>query len=214
MRPIVKICGITSMEDARICTGAGADLLGFIFHKASPRYIRPDAAATLICALPPEVTPVGVFVNTSRQDITSIVGETGIRILQFSGDESPADCSGYDLPCWKAFRIRNDAATLHVAEYPVDAVLLDGAMDGQYGGTGTPPDFRIARLLSGRYKLIVAGGISPANVTSVLAATHPYGIDVNSGVEAFPGKKAADKVNELFRQIALSAGTLSEETRC
>jgi phosphoribosylanthranilate isomerase len=207
VRPLVKICGITNREDARICAGEGADALGFIFHKASPRYIEPEEASVIIEDLPSGIIPVGVVVNLRRVEVEEIIRRTGIRLIQFSGDERPGDCTGYGLPCWKAFRIRDEAGVARISEYQVDAVLLDGASDGRYGGTGTPPDYAIARLISSKVPMVIAGGISPENVSDTIVQTRPFGIDVNSGVESSPGKKSGERVRKLFQQITSTCST-------
>ena len=106
MKPLVKICGITRKADALFCAAQGANALGFIFYEASPRCIAPAKAARIIASLPPFVTAVGVFVNQRRRDICRIIEQTGIGVIQFSGDESPEDCEGYPLKTIKAFRIR------------------------------------------------------------------------------------------------------------
>lgn len=202
MNVFVKICGITNLADARYCVEKGADYLGFIFYNRSPRYISSDAAADVIRRLPPSIIPVGVFVNESRDRIREIISETNIKILQFSGDETPEDCSGYSIPIWKAFRIRSEQELEHIKHYHLHAAVLDGASNREYGGSGKLPDLGIALQMKKRYHhVVVAGGISDANVESVVRQTKPYAIDVNSGVEKYPGRKDFRKIEALFSRL-------------
>jgi phosphoribosylanthranilate isomerase len=198
----IKICGITREIDAALCCEAGADTLGFIFHPKSPRAVTPETAAVIIASLPPSITSVGVFVNEKRSVINEIVRRTGIRILQFSGDESAEECSGYSIDVWKAFRIREAKDVRTTREYSVAAALLDGAPDGVYGGSGMPPDFSIARELARYHRVIIAGGLNPENILDAIRTARPAGIDVNSGIESSPGKKDPEKIKALFGQIA------------
>ena len=200
MRPLVKICGITNPPDALFCSQAGADALGFIFYEKSPRMIEPAAAAEIIRSLPPFVTPVGVFVNASRDFIESVIRETGIRVIQLSGDEEPVDCLGYSLSVVKVFRTPADIGRLK--EFSISAAMIDGTKDGSYGGSGLLPDLSVAGELRRRFPLIVAGGLNAANVVGIVRSVRPYAIDVNSGVEQSPGKKDHRKVTALFEKLA------------
>lgn len=201
MKPQVKICGITNLEDALFCAHAGADALGFIFYKKSPRYIEPSEAAKIIEELPGYITPVGVFVNEHRSAIDRIVRESAIRIIQLSGDELPEQCLGYDAKVWKAFRIRDYDAIDEIKPYTISAAILDGASDEAYGGSGKLPDFTIACEMKEFHPLILAGGLNPDNVIQAIHAVEPYGIDVNSGVEMSPGKKDHQKISLLFERL-------------
>jgi phosphoribosylanthranilate isomerase len=226
----VKICGIREREDAEVCVGAGVDAIGFIFYPESPRYIDPAAAAEIIRELPPFVTPVGVFVNAGREMIQSVIGRTGIRAVQLSGDESPEDCLGFSVSVVKAFRIRNPDEVEQVKNYVLSAAMLDGAGDRLetapriaaradreappedrrtappkapvYGGSGSLPDLSVALRLKNYHHLILAGGLNPENVPVVVSAVRPYAIDVNSGVESSPGKKDRHKVKLLFEALS------------
>lgn len=197
MRPYVKICGITNEKDARLCVRHGADALGFIFYRKSPRYVPPAQAASIIASLPPRVTPVGVFVNASRRTINRIATQTGIRAIQLSGDESAQDCAGYALPVIKAFRARGRR------NYGprISAALLDGAAGGLYGGTGKLADFAVAVQMKKQFRLILAGGLSPDNVTAAIRRVRPFAVDVCSGVESQPGRKDARKVRQFLQQV-------------
>ena len=202
MTPLVKVCGLTTLDDALYCARAGAGALGFIFYKDSLRYISPDAAADIISKLPEYVTPVGVFVNESRTNIENIIGQTHIRLIQLCGDESPADCLGYNVKVWKAFRIRDQEEVARTKEYTISAAMLDGAGQGQYGGSGHLPDFSIACEMKEYHPVVLAGGLSPDTVLQAIGAVYPYAIDINSGVETEPGKKDHAKVKLLFERVS------------
>lgn len=201
MIPHVKICGITNLEDALFCAHAGADSLGFIFYKKSPRFIEPAEAARIIGELPAYITPVGVFVNEHRSGIERAVRETGIRIIQLSGNEFPDQCQGYAVKVWKAFRIRDLDAVETVKPYTISAALLDGATGDTFGGSGTLPDFSIACEVKEYHPIILAGGLNPENILGAIQAVEPFGVDVCSGVESLPGKKNHDQVKLLFERL-------------
>jgi phosphoribosylanthranilate isomerase len=196
--PRIKICGITNLEDALFCSQMGAHALGFIFYGKSPRYIDPSKAAMIIHHLPPRVTPVGVFVNESRENILAIVRQAGIRTVQLSGDEEAPQCEGFGVDVWKAFRIRERSLAAKTRDYQIAAALLEGAGDTEYGGSGKVPDFDTAIELKKYHPVILAGGINPENILDAFDAVLPHGIDVNSGVEMVPGKKDHQKVRMLF----------------
>jgi len=197
----LKICGITSLKDAEDCSRAGVNALGFNFYRKSRRYIPPSTAARIIRRLDSGVIPVGVFVNETRDEIVKTIHETGIRMIQLSGDERPMECTGYTQEVIKAVRIRHRCDLEQVAAYGVNLVLLDGAPFGVFGGSGQLPDLEIARSLQKERRLVVAGGIGPENVATLLHQVHPYGIDVNSGVERSPGIKDREKVDRLCRIV-------------
>ena len=201
MKPRVKVCGITNLKDALFCLAAGADALGFIFYEMSKRYAEPRRAAEIIKNLPHGVTTVGVFVNAPRESIERTLAVTGITTIQMSGDESPADCIGYPVDVWKSFRIREKLDIDAIRSYQVAKLMLDGASDGKYGGSGELPDFSVAIEMQRIRPLYLAGGLNPDNVLEAIRAVAPYGIDVNSGVELSPGKKDHEKVHALFEAL-------------
>lgn len=178
----------------------GANFLGFIFYKESPRYIEPANAARIIRKLLPSVTPVGVFVNEQRKRINDIITNTGIKLLQLSGEETPDECDGYPIPVWKAFRIRNQNEVKTVQQYSVSAAMLDGAKE-TYGGSGHLADFSIAQEMKKYHNLVLAGGLNPENIVDAVKNVQPYVVDVNSGVEHSPGKKDQKKVFMLFQKL-------------
>jgi phosphoribosylanthranilate isomerase len=198
---LVKICGITNLEDAERAIEYGADALGFIFVPASPRYVPTEIAASIISRLPSTVQKVGVFVNESERKIHSMIEQTGITHLQFHGDEMPDDLAGYTLPVWKAFRVSPAFDVAVISKYSADAYLLDTFSSKSYGGTGKTFDWRIAARVKQYGNIILSGGLNPHNVADAVRTVQPYGIDVNSGVEATPGKKDAAKLKKLFDEL-------------
>ena len=186
----VKICGLTSLADARAAVDAGAAALGFNFYARSPRYVSPAAVAQIADHLPPDVCRVGVFVNATREEVAAVARAARLTALQFHGDESPAFCRGWDYKVLKAVRVRDARAADEAAGYAVDFILVDAYVEGQPGGTGT----RIApALLTGfdRTRLVLAGGLTPDTVAEAVRAVRPFGVDVASGVERAPGRKDA-----------------------
>ena len=203
MKPLVKLCGITNLQDALFCASSGVDFLGFIFYKKSPRYIEPSNARMIIGNLPPNVTPVGIFVNEARKAIEEIIRTTGIRVVQLSGNERPDECERYPVDVWKSFRIRREEEIPAARDYHVAACMLEGATGDRYGGSGEVPDLSIAVKLKQFHPLILAGGLNPQNVTAAIQCTAPYAIDVNSGVELAAGKKDHAKVRLLFEKLSM-----------
>jgi phosphoribosylanthranilate isomerase len=211
MKLRVKICGITNLDDALCCVDAGADALGFIFYEKSPRYIQPLAAGKIIRKLPQFMTAVGVFVNERREIIERIVSETGIRIIQLSGDEAVDECLGYTVKVWKAFRIQNIQEVDSIQGFTISAAMLDGASGNLYGGSGKRADVAIACAMKQYHPLILAGGLSPDNIVDAIQSIKPYGVDVNSGVESSHGKKDPSKIHKLFENIEqLNISSLQE----
>ncbi|MBI1747583.1 MAG: phosphoribosylanthranilate isomerase [Acidobacteria bacterium] len=202
MKPRVKICGITNIEDALFCARHSADALGFIFYEKSPRGITPAEATKIIQKLPVSVLPIGVFVNEPRAIINRIIDKTRIRIIQLSGDETTEDCSRYDVKVWKAFRFTNLAEVEDICRYTtISAALLDGGSGKVYGGSGALADFKVARKMKSYHPLVLAGGLNPDNVVEAINAVGPSWIDVNSGVESSPGKKDHEKIKLLFERL-------------
>jgi phosphoribosylanthranilate isomerase len=197
----VKICGITRGEDALFAAEAGADMIGFIFYAKSPRAVTPDQAAAIIAELPRHVTPVGVFVNAARAEVESTIRATGIRLLQFSGDEQPSDCAGYALRVVKAFRFRSPEEAVRVRDYEIAAALLDPAPDGMYGGSGLRADPVIALAVKAHAPLFLAGGLGPDTILEAVRAVDPFACDVNSGVESSPGIKDHARIALLFERL-------------
>jgi phosphoribosylanthranilate isomerase len=184
----VKICGITSLDDACAAIDAGAAALGFNFYKQSPRYMTPDVAAEIVARLPRAVCTVGVFVNESREQVAAIAKQVGLSALQFHGEERPEFCRGWAQKIVKAIRVRDGHAAANAQCYAVDFILADAYVEGRRGGTGRRV---VPILLEGfeRQHLILAGGLTPENVAEAVRSVRPFGLDVASGVERAPGRK-------------------------
>ena len=202
LRTRVKICGITRPEDALVAAEFGVDAIGLVFYPKSPRYIDVERAKEIITALPPFVTTVGLFMDAQANDISSIVGSVPLDLLQFHGDECPADCGQYGLPYIKAVAMQGGIDyALYTASYPDAAgFLLDSHSSGQAGGTGKTFDWAQIPKKQDR-PLILAGGLTPENVAKAISLVQPYGIDLSSGVESSPGVKDAAKIQNLMKEV-------------
>lgn len=191
----VKICGLTRLQDARLAWELGAAALGFIFHAKSPRSLAPDQAAEIRRQLPQEAFCVGVFVNWSAEAMNRVADDVGLDALQLHGRETPATCAACRRPVIKVIRAED---TDQLDTYPAAAFLLDAAHPTLLGGTGLRADWELARNLACRVPLILAGGLTPANIREAEASVHPLGLDVASGVEAAPGIKDPALLTELM----------------
>ncbi len=199
----VKVCGITSYEDAAMALDQAVDALGFNFFPSSPRYISPEDARSIICRLPPFAATVGVFVNApSAESLKEIALQSGVRVLQLHGDETPEYCSPLSgWPLIKALRIGRDGIREDIEDYPVQAFLLDSRDDALFGGTGKSFDWKLAAQIKRIRPIILAGGLCPENVREAIRALDPYAIDVCSGVESRPGKKDPAKLNAFMNEV-------------
>jgi phosphoribosylanthranilate isomerase len=199
----LKVCGITSLEDALAAIDCGAEYLGFNFYPKSPRYIAPTAAREIIERLPDDVVSVGVFVNEPRpEDVGEILQASGAGMAQLHGDESPAYCSGVGAErVIKALRVGDDFDARRVLDYPASAVLLDAFDAKLYGGTGKTANWAVAREAARLTKIFLAGGLSPENIVEAIRAVEPFAVDVNSGVERAPGRKDANKLHDLWQRM-------------
>jgi phosphoribosylanthranilate isomerase len=196
----VKICGITTPEDALTAVEAGADALGFVFYKESPRHIFPEEAARIINLLPPFVQAVGLFVNEAPEVVNQVSRNCRLGLVQLHGDETPDYCRKIELRVMKAFRVRSLTCLDPIADYRLSGCLLDAYSPSFYGGTGTSFNWEIAQEAVKRgHKIVLAGGLTPDNVAEAIRQVHPYAVDVSSGVESAPGKKDADKIRQFIR---------------
>lgn len=202
MRTRVKICGITRVEDARAAAEAGADAIGLVFYEGSPRYVTPVRAAEIVAALPPCVTVVALFVNAPRAQVRSVLDAVPVDLLQFHGEETPADCRGFGRRYLKAIRMREDVDVAAQARRYEDAaaLLLDTYVPDRHGGTGVRFDWtRVPRDLA--MPLILAGGLTPENVAQAVAQARPWAVDVSGGVEAAKGIKDETKLRAFVRNV-------------
>ncbi|GKS63524.1 N-(5'-phosphoribosyl)anthranilate isomerase [Nitrospira sp.] len=203
----VKICGITNREDAAIAVAAGADALGFVMYRKSPRFVEPAVARAIITGLPPFVLAVGVFVNEEAQRVRGLVDECGFALAQLHGDESAGYCQQLGRPALKAIRLKDRGTFLALGEFQgranIRGFLLDAFSDQAYGGTGQTVDWTLAKEAARSTPIILAGGLTPMNVAEAIAHVRPYGVDVSSGVEQSPGKKDPDKVKAFIQAARL-----------
>jgi phosphoribosylanthranilate isomerase len=201
----VKICGITSLGDARMAVESGADALGFVFAP-SPRQIPPDRARRIIKRLPPFVTPVGVFVDEELDKVLDVATHTGLRAVQLHGKETPGYVEDIMGRFWviKAIRIRTKKDLTELGKYKAHAFLLDSYQRGRLGGTGKTFPWELAREARGLGTIILAGGLNPENVQEAIHAVRPYAVDVSSGVESSLGKKDRQLVREFIQAAKCS----------
>lgn len=201
----IKICGITNVEDALLACALGADALGFVFAP-SPRQVTPETAAAILRELPPFVTTVGLVVD---QDPLPILDRCPLDVIQFHGSESPETVARLGRRAVKAFRVREAADLEALAHYEtVAAYLLDAYVPGIAGGTGQRFPWQLA-VEAKRFgkPVIVAGGLTPENVTLCVDTTGPYGVDVSSGVEAAPGRKDPEKLRTFLTAARRAVNT-------
>lgn len=219
MRPHVKICGITDVEDALAAAALGADFLGLNFFPPSPRHVEPAQARGIAAAvrerLPQPPKLVGVFVNSPRSAVEDLVGTVGLDLVQFHGDEPRADVEALADRAIQVVRVagRADAEALAGWE-KVWGLLIDVDHPDLWGGSGTSWDFASLRRVEGLpERLFIAGGLGPRNVRRAIAAARPWGIDLCSGVEVRPGKKDHQLLARLFEEIALCEENEDGESR-
>ncbi|HKY29188.1 MAG TPA: phosphoribosylanthranilate isomerase [Pyrinomonadaceae bacterium] len=200
---LIKICGITNLEDAQLCVAAGADALGFNFYRPSPRYIEPHAARAIIDQLPKDVLTVGVFVNEPTGLVEQIASEARVAALQLHGDETPDYCRELtNRRVIKVLATGNDFQPENALAYDVDTIMLDAFDLNLRGGTGQTIDWELARQTRDLVpRLILAGGLAPENVSDAISAVNPYGVDACSSLENRPGKKTPERVKTFVKAV-------------
>lgn len=220
----VKICGITNLQDALNAARLGADYLGFNFYPASPRCVDPARCAEIIAVVKQEfagVQCVGIFVNSTVDEIKAVMQGCQLTLAQCHGDETPEMLSALGAQAYKAIRLPAVTSLPEAMEYiqpfsqlragQFPAFLLDSSVAGTYGGTGVTADWGFAEAISGQYEFFLAGGLTPENVPAALRQVQPWGVDVASGVEARPGVKDAGKIKDFIaavRQVEFQSGSL------
>jgi phosphoribosylanthranilate isomerase len=221
----VKICGNTSLEDARAAVQAGAHMLGFIFYDRSPRYVSPEAATIIVGRLRDEFgasapAMVGVFVDDSVAHVRSLVEQVGLDAVQLHGSEPPVEVQQLQPLAFKAIRPQNrgDAEAL-VATYAgavagapgMPDFLVDAHHPWKLGGTGQRVNLAVATVLSRRHRVLLAGGLEPENIAGIVREVRPWGVDVASGVESAAGIKDHERVAAFIREAKIALGTNQEE---
>ena len=199
----VKICGITNLGDALVAAEYGADALGFVFFKGSPRYVPPDEARKIILGLPSFITTVGVFVDEEPEEVERILKHTAVDVAQLHGHEPPEACMA-GRRVIKAIRIKELADLEPLRHYRVSAFLLDTYAPDSFGGTGQTFNWDIAVDAKQFGKIILAGGLNPDNIEKAVRLVRPYAVDVSSGVEEEKGRKDHRKL-KLFIERAKKA---------
>lgn len=198
----IKICGITNREDAAFVAQCGADAVGFIFHPKSPRYVAPETVKQIIKKLPANITTVGVFVDLNPLQVKDIVAFCSLDMVQLHGAEPPAYCSQFpSSQVIKAIALKEEADVEHLGAYPVRAVLVDAYDPVRHGGTGEKADWALAAKVKDQHPLILAGGLSMANIKEAIDLVSPHAVDINSGVEGSPGRKDHQKVQEIIELV-------------
>ncbi len=202
MRTRIKVCGITRREDALAAAEAGVDAIGLVFYPPSPRYVEPAQAAAIAACLPPFVTTVGLLVNADSETIAEVVGQVGIDMIQFHGNECPDYCASHQRPWIRALRMKDDLDLSREAQRFTAArgLLLDAYRPGVPGGTGKTFDW--ARIPADmRSRLVLAGGLNPDNVGQAVAQVRPWAVDVSGGVESAPGIKDKQLVARFVEAV-------------
>lgn len=210
-RTRVKICGMTNAEDVAVAIEAGADAVGFIFYRNSPRVVDPALVQQIVATLPPMVTPVGVFVNEDLATVRTTMDRCGLVLAQLHGDETAAYCEELGRPVMKALRIQDRRSFLALAEFQgragVRGFVLDTFSEKAYGGTGQVFNWDLAAEAAKDATIILAGGLTADNVGEAIRAVCPYAVDVSSGVESAPGKKDHGKMRAFLQAARLVSST-------
>ncbi|GAI84994.1 unnamed protein product, partial [marine sediment metagenome] len=184
----IKICGMTNIEDAMNTAECGADALGFIFYRKSPRYVSPEIVREIIRNLYHGVCKVGVFVDHDADEIKEIVEFCGLDLIQLHGSESPQYCRQFPRSrLIKGLSPRSEDNLKNIADYPVRAILIDAYNPKLYGGTGEKSDWNLAVKIRENHTLILAGGLNLENIREAIEIVSPDAVDVNSGVERSQG---------------------------
>jgi phosphoribosylanthranilate isomerase len=199
----IKICGITSVEDAEAAVEAGVDALGLVFHPASPRYLTLEQAVDISVGLPVTIQRVGVFVDAEEAFVRERIEAVGLDTVQFHGKETPEYCGRFaPVDVWKAFRVEGPESLESMPAYETTAWLLDSYVPGQPGGTGARFnwDLAVEAKQYGR-PIVLAGGLTPETVREAIEKVRPWAVDVSSGVERAPGRKIAARMKAFVEAV-------------
>ena len=205
LRTRVKICGLTDAEDAIDAIRLGADAIGLVFYVPSPRNVSIAQAIEISNKIPAFVTIVGLFVNAEPSLIKEAITKVKLNLLQFHGDETPADCAQYGLPYIKAIRMKTATNLLQYEQDYSEAkgLLLDTYTEGVVGGTGHKFDWNlIPKTLT--KPVILAGGLNAENVAGAIVQVRPFAVDVSGGVELSKGVKDTQKIVDFMQQVKLA----------
>lgn len=210
-KPEIKICGITNLDDARAACDAGADYIGFVLYDKSPRAISPEALRRLREKLDKNTKCVGVFVNKPPLAVAKIAADCGLDFVQLCGDEQYEAFRLLPLPIWRVIRIQNDLIQPPPSKWPAERYVLDTAQADLYGGTGTAMDWATAARIAKEHKIMLAGGLTPANVATAIRIVRPFGVDVSSGIELRRGKKDHEKLRFFIEVVKKACNDLGSQ---
>lgn len=206
----LKICGLTRGEDACLAAELGAWALGFILWPGSKRAISPKDVGAIVAELQQRVicpaNIVGVFVNATQDEIAQAVIEAKLTVVQLHGDEPPSLSQSLPYRVWQAARPKVPSDVTKLADYDCEAFVIDAAVKGHYGGTGTTADWQLALAAQRLGPTILSGGLNPENLAQAASTVAAYAYDLASGVEVEPGIKSADLLRKLFKVAAATAG--------
>jgi phosphoribosylanthranilate isomerase len=205
LRVRVKICGITRVEDALNAVAQGADAIGLVFYKPSPRNVEIEQAIEIANKIPAFVTVVALFVNAEPDFVRKVISQVKLDLLQFHGDETPQECASYGMPFIKAIRVKSDTNLVQCAKdfSASKALLLDTFTDGVAGGTGHVFDWNLIPAALDK-PVILAGGLTAQNVAQAINQVKPYAVDVSGGVEVSIGIKDAEKIAAFMQQVYIN----------
>lgn len=191
---LVKVCGVTCLDDAQMCVDAGVDALGLNFWPGTKRRVDPEVARQIVLAHGDRVRMVGLFVDAATEDIEALRARVGFHCVQLHGDETPEQLAHFLPAAFKALRVKDGSIRDEAARYGGEHILLDAYVPGAVGGTGATFDWALAAELSRERRVVLAGGLTADNVAEAVRTVKPYAVDTASGVESAPGLKDESKV--------------------
>ncbi|MBN1901874.1 phosphoribosylanthranilate isomerase [Candidatus Sumerlaeota bacterium] len=202
---LVKICGITRVEDGICALENGADFIGMIFYPKSPRYAPPDRAIQILDAIRekghPDLKAIGVFVDEDLKTVREYAEKMNLFAVQLHGDETPEYCDNINRPIIKAIRVKSPESLDIIGRYEAWAYLCDAFQPGIPGGTGKSIDASLLTPYIQSHRIFLAGGLSPENISGMLKIVKPYAVDVSTGVEISPGIKDPEKIKAFIRTV-------------
>ncbi len=197
----IKICGLTNLADAQAAWEAGADFLGFVLYRRSPRGTAAGTLRRIVDRLPAKARCIGVFVNAPREEVLRVAADCGLYAVQLHGDEDAREFERCPVRLWRAVRLARGGPRPVPGSWPAERYVLDAAAPGMYGGTGRKVDWARAAALARKDQVMLAGGLTPANVAEAIRRVRPLGVDVAGGVEKSPGKKDHRKLQAFIKAV-------------
>jgi phosphoribosylanthranilate isomerase len=198
----IKICGMTNDDDVAVALEAGVDYVGFVLYDQSPRGVTPERVRRIVERADTSIRAVGVFVNEPPAYVDQVARDCGLHAVQLHGREAAADFADLEVPLWRAIWVGSHATIEMVPDdWQAERLVIDAAVPGMYGGTGSRADWEQSAQLAARYPVMLAGGLTPANVVAAVEAVKPLGVDVSSGVEAGPGCKDHGRLRDFIKKV-------------